>query len=132
MTIQSINPETLPLPENYAQVVVATGTKLIFVSGQEPEDVNGDPVGPGDLAAQTRQVFDNIGRALSAAGARRNQVAKITFYVVNYKREDLPTLEEARVAFFGDHKTADVVLGVQALSHPDYLIEIDAFAVVDG
>ncbi len=132
MTLECINPPDLPTPETYTQVVVATGTRLIFVSGQEPEDVHGNLVGRGDLAVQARQVFANLGRALKAAGALPTQVAKITIYIVNYKRDEcLPIIEEARVTLFGDHKPADVVVGIATLS-PDYLIEVDAIAVVDG
>jgi enamine deaminase RidA (YjgF/YER057c/UK114 family) len=132
MTLECINPKDLPTPTGYTQVVVATGTRLIFVAGQEPEDIDGKLVGPGDLAVQARQVFTNLGRALAAAGALPEQVAKITIYVVNYDRDrHLAIIDEARAALFGDHKPADVLLGVTALS-PGYLIEIDAFAVVDG
>jgi enamine deaminase RidA (YjgF/YER057c/UK114 family) len=132
MTLECINPKDLPTPQTYTQVVVAKGTKLIFVSGQEPEDTHGKLVGRGDLAVQARQVFDNLGRALAGAGALPKHVARITIYVVNYERDvHLPVIEKARVTLFGDHKPADVVVGVAALS-PDYLIEVDAFAVVDG
>jgi enamine deaminase RidA (YjgF/YER057c/UK114 family) len=131
MTLECINPDDLPTPATYSQVVVATGSKLVFVSGQEPEDIHGKLVGRGDLAAQARQVFGNLGRALAAAGARPDQVCKIAIYVVNYKRDEcLPIIEEARIALFGDHKPADVVVGVATLS-PDYLIEVDAIAIID-
>jgi|SRR5579862_5047914 enamine deaminase RidA (YjgF/YER057c/UK114 family) len=132
MTLECINPTDLPTPATYTQVVVATGTKLIFVSGQEPEDLEGKLVGRGDFAVQADRVFTNLGRALAAAGALPRHVAKITVYVVNYQRDiHLPIVEAARKKLFGDHKAADVVLGVAALS-PDYLIEVDAVAVVDG
>jgi enamine deaminase RidA (YjgF/YER057c/UK114 family) len=132
MTLECINPPDLPTPQTYTQVVVARGTRLIFVSGQEPEDIHGKLVGRGDFAVQARQVFTNLGRALVAAGALPQHVARITIYVVDYQRDHhLPIIEAARVALFGDHKAADVVVGVAALS-PDYLIEVDAFAVVDG
>jgi enamine deaminase RidA (YjgF/YER057c/UK114 family) len=132
MTLECINPPDLPTPTTYTQVVVARGTKLIFVSGQEPEDVQGKLVGRGDFAIQARQVFTNLGRALAGAGALPKDVARITIYVVKYQRDyHLPIIEEARVALFGDHKAADVVVGVETLS-PDYLIEVDAVAVVDG
>ena len=131
MTLQCINPKDLPIPQTYSQVVVATGSKLVFISGQEPEDLDGKLVGRGDLAAQARQVFANLGRALAAAGAAPTQVTRITIYVVNYDRDEcLPIIEKARVGLFGDHKPADVVLGVASLS-PDYLIEVDAIAVLD-
>ena len=54
MTLVCINPDGLPTPETYSQVVVATGSKWVFVSGQEPEDMHGNLVGCGDLAAQAR------------------------------------------------------------------------------
>jgi enamine deaminase RidA (YjgF/YER057c/UK114 family) len=132
MTIECINPPDLPVPETYSQVVVATGTRMVFVAGQEPEDVNGELVGRGDFAVQAQQVFANLGRALAAAGARPTQVARITIYVVDYNRDyHVPIFEKARQALFGDHKPTDVVLGVASLS-PGYLIEVDAVAVVDG
>ena len=49
MTLQLINPEDLPTPSTYTHVVVATGTRMVFIAGQEPEDVHGNLVGPGDL-----------------------------------------------------------------------------------
>jgi len=132
MTLECINPPDLPTPATYTQVVVARGAKLIFVAGQEPEDVHGNLVGRGLFAVQARQVFANLGRALAAAGALPKHVAKITIYVVDYQRDyHLPIIEEARATLFGDHKAADVVVGIATLS-PDYLIEVDAVAVVDG
>ena len=130
VTLECINPPDLPTPPTYSHVVIATGTKLVFVAGQEPEDEAGNLVGDGDLAAQARQVFANVGRALAAAGARPDQVAKITIYVAGYRREHLPVIEAARVAVFGDHKPADTLLGVEKLSRSEYLIEVDAFAVI--
>lgn len=132
MTLECINPKDLPTPQTYTQVVVATGTRMVFVAGQEPEDIHGKLVGQGDFAAQARQVFANLGRALAAAGATPKDVAKITIYVVDYKRDEyLPIIEAARVALFGEHKPVDTLLGVATLS-PGYLIEVDAIAVVDG
>ena len=130
MTLECINPASLPTPETYTQVVVATGTRLVFVSGQEPEDVHGNLVGRGDLAIQASQVFTNLGRALAAAGARPDQVTRITIYVVNHRRDYLPVIEAARVQLFGEHKPADVLVGIATLSNPEYLIEVDAIAVI--
>jgi enamine deaminase RidA (YjgF/YER057c/UK114 family) len=130
MTLACINPKDLPTPQTYTQVVVATGTRLVFVAGQEPEDVHGELVGRGDLSAQARQVFANLGRALAAAGALPEQVAKITIYVVNYSRDEhLAVIEAARVRLFGEHKPVDTLIGVATLS-PGYLIEVDAIAVL--
>jgi enamine deaminase RidA (YjgF/YER057c/UK114 family) len=111
MTLERINPEDLPTPLSYTHVIVATGSRLVFVAGQEPEDEQGNLVGPGDLAAQARQVFANLGRALAAGGARPDQVAKITIFVVSYRPGYLPAIEDGRVALFGDHKPADTLGG---------------------
>jgi enamine deaminase RidA (YjgF/YER057c/UK114 family) len=131
MTLELINPDDLPTPPTYTHVVIASGSTLVFIAGQEPEDERGNLIGPGDLAVQARQVFSNVGRALSAAGARPEQVTKITIFVVDYRREHLPVIEAGRLALFGDHKPADTLVGVEALSHPGYLIEVEAIAVVD-
>ena len=131
MTLECINRPGLPRPETYTQVVVASGTKLVFVSGQEPEDLEGTLVGRGDFALQVKQTFANLERALAGAGARPDQVAKITIYVVGYQRDvHYPIIERSRAALFGDHRPANVVLGVAALL-PGYLVEVDAFAIVD-
>src|SRR5918996_255378 len=132
MTLELINPEDLPTPPTYTHVAVATGSRLVFVAGQEPEDADGHLVGADDLAVQARQVFANLGRALAAAGARPEQVAKITIFVVDYQRDHLPVIEEARVALFGDHKPPDTLVGVETLSRPQFLIEVEAIAVVDA
>jgi len=131
MPLALINPEELPTPATYTQVIAATGSRLVFVAGQEPEDEQGNLVGSGDLAAQARQVFANVGRALAAGGARPEQVTKITIFVIHYRPEYLAAIEAGRVALFRDHKPADTLVGVEALSRPDYLIEVEAIAVVD-
>jgi enamine deaminase RidA (YjgF/YER057c/UK114 family) len=131
MTLELINPDELPTPESYTQVIAATGSRMVFVAGQMAEDAQGNLVGPGDLAAQARQVFANVGRALAAAGAKPEQVTKITIYVVHHRPEYLPEISAARVAVFGEHKPADALIGVEALAEPKYLIEVDAIAIVD-
>jgi enamine deaminase RidA (YjgF/YER057c/UK114 family) len=132
MTLEGINPEDLPTPLTYTHVIVATGSRLVFVAGQEPEDEHGNLVGVGDLAVQSRQVFLNVGRALDAAGARPDDVTKITIFVVGYRCEQLSAIEQGRVALFGDHKPADTIVGVEALARPEYLIEVEATAVIDS
>ena len=69
MPLERINPDDLATPQTYTHVIVATGSRLIFVAGQVAEDGQGNLVGPGDLAVQARQAFDNVGRALAGARA---------------------------------------------------------------
>ena len=131
MTLELINPSELPTPASYTQVIAATGARLVFVAGQVADDAQGDLVGAGDLLAQARQAFANVGRCLAAAGARPEQTARITIYVVHHRPEHLPVIERARQHLFGEHKPADTVVGVETLAGPGYLIEVDAIAVTD-
>jgi enamine deaminase RidA (YjgF/YER057c/UK114 family) len=131
MTLELVNPEDLHTPESYTHAVAATGSRLVFVAGQVADDARGNLLAPGDLAAQARQAFANVGRALAAAGAEPNHAARITIYVVHHRPEYLPQISEARIAVFGDHKPADTIVGVETLAEPGYLIEVEAIAVVD-
>jgi enamine deaminase RidA (YjgF/YER057c/UK114 family) len=131
MTLELINPEDLHTPQSYTHVIAATGSRLVFVAGQAADDVQGNLVGPGDLAAQAHQAFANVGRALAAVGATPEQVTRITIYIVDHRPESLPVISEARITVFGDHKPTDVLVGVQTLAEPGYLIEVEAIAVVD-
>jgi enamine deaminase RidA (YjgF/YER057c/UK114 family) len=130
MSVKCINPEGISVPETFTHVIAAKGSKMVFIAGQVAED-NGELVGAGDMAAQSRQVFANIGRCLKAAGARPDQVTKLTIFVADYKRDYLLQIEAGRVSLFGDHKPTDTLVGVAALSHADYMLEVDAVAVVE-
>jgi enamine deaminase RidA (YjgF/YER057c/UK114 family) len=132
VTLEALNPDDLSHPETYTQVMVARGSRLVFVAGQVADDGQGNLVGAGDLEAQSRQAFANVGRALAAGGARPDQVTKITIFVVDYRPDCLAAIGAGRVAVFGDHKPADTLIGVAALAHPGCLIEVEAIAVTDG
>jgi enamine deaminase RidA (YjgF/YER057c/UK114 family) len=131
VSLEPINPAGLATPETYTHAIIATGSRLVFIAGQVAEDGDGHLVGAGDLAVQARQAFDNVGRALAGAGARPEQVARITIYVVDLRPEHLPAIEAARVALFAGHKPVDALIGVQVLAHPGCLIEVEATAVID-
>jgi hypothetical protein len=77
------------------------------------------------------QAFANVGRALASAGARPDEVAKLTIFVVNLEPESLSAIEAGRVALFKQHKPVDALIGVKTLAHPGCLIEVEAIAVVD-
>jgi enamine deaminase RidA (YjgF/YER057c/UK114 family) len=131
MPLERVDPEDLATAQTYSHAIVATGSRLIFIAGQVAENRDGDLVGAGDLAAQARQAFGNLARALAAAGARPDQVAKLTIFVVDLEHDHLAAIEAARVAVFEAHKPADSLIGVKILAHPGCLIEVDAIAVVD-
>src|SRR5215510_5258045 len=100
MSLERPQPAALPVTR-YAQVVVARGSRLIFVSGQVSVDDQGRVVAPGDLVGQARQAHVNLVAALSAAGATTGDIAKLTTYVVGYRPEHLEAIRDARAAVFG-------------------------------
>ena len=130
MSLELINPDGLYGPSSYTHVIVATGGRLVFIAGQAANDASGNLVAPGDLAGQARQAFANPGRALAAAGARPDQVARITIFVVGHRPEFLLLIEAARIEVFGNHKPTDTLVGIETLAEPGYLIEVDAIAAV--
>ncbi|MBI3742507.1 MAG: RidA family protein [Chloroflexi bacterium] len=131
MSKQFINPKDLTNLGTYTHVVIAQSKKIIFISGQVALDASGQIVGSGDLRAQTRQVFENLKIALGAAGATFADVVKMNTYVVNYKPEMRPALVEVRSEYLPkENPPASTLVGVTALAREEFLIEIEAIAVV--
>ncbi|MBL6457777.1 RidA family protein [Belnapia sp. T6] len=115
----------------FSQVVVASGSRTIYTAGQVSIDEQGRLVGAGDLGAQTAQAMRNVGLALAAAGASFADIVKITIYVVDYRPEHRPIIGQARSPFFaGRTPPASTLIGVSALAMPEWLIEIEAVAVL--
>jgi enamine deaminase RidA (YjgF/YER057c/UK114 family) len=130
MTLEKLNPPGLPTPRGYSQTVTATGSRTIYVAGQVAVDAEGNVVAPGDLVGQVKQAFQNMRTAVEAAGATVADIAKVTWYAVGYRPELLPDLAAARREVFGDHQPASTMVGVQSLVQPDYLVEVEAIAVL--
>lgn len=126
-----LKPSGLAPAHGYTHAVVTKPGKLIFLSGQVANDPSGQLVGKGDLKAQAEQVFANLKTALAAAGATFNDVVKITWYIKGYKPEDLPVLRGVRDKYVNTAEPpASTLVGVASLFQDDYLLEIDAIAVV--
>lgn len=129
--VERLNPDALMKPTGYSHVVSVQGGRLVFVAGQVALDRAGNVVGKGDLVAQARQVYANLGAALAAAGAAPRDVVKAVTYVVGYQPSQLPALREARHAFYGSAEPpASTLVGVQALAREDFLVEIEVVAAV--
>jgi len=125
-------PEGLLHNAAFSQVVAAIGTRTVYTAGQVAIDERGTVVGPGDLASQTAQCMRNVGFALAAAGADYADIVKITTYVVNYEPEHRAIIGAARAPFFANRTPpASTLVGVSAMAVPDWLVEIEAVAVVD-
>jgi len=134
MSNEHINPDTLfdSSAFGFTQVVASEGRRIVHCSGQTAWDRALNIVGGDDLGAQTDFALENVGRALAAAGARPADVARLRIYVVRYQPEMVETITARIAAFFAPAPPpASTLLGVQALALPEFLIEIEATAVLD-
>jgi enamine deaminase RidA (YjgF/YER057c/UK114 family) len=127
-------PDLFPAAKlGFTQVVTATVGRLIWIAGQTACDPRGRPLGVGDHGAQAEAALENVGRALTAAGARPADVTMLKVYIVNFSREAAAQIAPQVAKFFGGvEPPASTWVGVQALMHPDFLIEIEAVAAVSA
>ena len=130
MVIQRLNPDTLHKNPAFTQVVTVTNpTKFVYVGGQNGVDKEGKIVGK-DIASQSEQAFKNVLAALEAAGATYNDVIKMTIYMVqgNSLQDAYAAVQKVQPK---DALPSTVSFAMVAgLAVPDYLIEIEAVAVV--
>src|SRR5688572_27632309 len=127
-----INPEGLVKPGAYTPAISVSGGRTVYISGQVSQDADGKLVGKGDLLAQTEQVYKNLGTALAGAGATFADVMKLNVYVVGYQPEHRALLQSVREKHVSkDNPPASTLIGVQALARADFLVEVEAVAVVE-
>lgn len=123
------NPPTLHKPMGYTHVVEAAPRRTVYVSGQVAFDQNGALVGPGDLKAQTEQVFRNLEAALASCGATLEDVAKITVYMLDATQ--IQVYRDVRDRHFTRSLPASTLVQVVRLARPEWLIEIEAIALLE-
>lgn len=132
MALNRMNPDGMYTPNKgiYSQVVTSTGTTTVHIAGTVPFDEDANVVGVGDMKAQTCQILDNLRISLEAAGALPADVVRINVYTLNtddYVANGAPEV----IDFFGDTKPSSTTVQVSRLVHPDWLVEIEATAVID-
>lgn len=121
-------PDGVAPAAQYSHVVLGRG-RFVAVSGQVALDEDGKLVGEGDPGAQARQVFENLRRCLAAAGARFDDVVKLTYFVTDLAA--LPALRAARAEHIPDDRLpAASAVQVAGLVRPEFLMEVEAFAVL--
>jgi enamine deaminase RidA (YjgF/YER057c/UK114 family) len=131
MNVEFLNPPELGPTHGWTHVASVYGGRTIYISGQVGVDGRGHVVGQRDLGAQTDQAFRNIATALAAAGASFRDVVKTNLYVVGLRPEHVPIIREVRSRYVSaEHPPTSTLVGVSALVGPDWLIEIEAVAVV--
>jgi len=128
------NPDTLAKPTaGYSQVAEVTGGKIVYIAGQVAFDKSGNLVGKDDLRAQTQQVFENLKAAAESAGGDVSSLVKINIYVVeSVDPAQIPVIREIRDKFVNTaNPPTSTFVVVKRLVRPEWLIEIEAVAVVD-
>lgn len=122
-------PETMPKSVGYSQVATVTGGKLVFIAGQVALDKSGNVVGRDDFRAQVQQVFENLENAVEAAGGDFRDVIKLNSYFLDFSH--LPEFREVRDRYINlKNPPASTAVQVSKLFRPEFLVEIEAVAVV--
>ena len=123
-------PEGLAPGPGYSHAVTGRG-RWVATAGQVPLDDAGQLVGARDLAAQARQVFANLDRALAVAGATFADVVKLNYYLTDITLP--PAVRAVRDEYVDTARPpASTAVQVPALAMPDLMIEIEAWAICDG
>jgi reactive intermediate/imine deaminase len=123
-----LSPDTLSAPFGYSHVVDSPVERIVYISGQVPLDAEGQLVGEGDFEAQTRQVFENLTRALEAADASWDDVVKLNYFLRDVG--EITSVRAIRDEYVDlEQPPASTLVEVSGLFRDDALIEIEAVAI---
>ena len=132
MTKKQVQSEKIRTPSgHFSQAIsVEAKGKLVFISGMTARKADGTIAGIGDIEAQTRQVCENLKSAVEAAGGTMDDVCRVDVYVRNM--EHFEKIHMVRREYFGSPPPASTMVEVTKMTSPEYLIEINAIAVIGG
>jgi enamine deaminase RidA (YjgF/YER057c/UK114 family) len=132
MPKQHVSPPSLfsSTEHGFSQVVVASGAKTVFISGQTAWDANKKIVGRS-LGEQTRQALRNVKLAVEAAGGNLRDIVSLRIYIVHRAEQNLEPVGSALREVFPIDPPTSTWIGVSSLAVPDFLIEIEATAVLE-
>jgi enamine deaminase RidA (YjgF/YER057c/UK114 family) len=131
MSVEHLNPEGMHQSPVFSQgIIVPAGARILLIGGQNGVDAHGQVVSRGDVVKQTEQALANLQNVLEAAGAGLEDLVKIT--VIMQQDIDLNAAFGAWMAVWGQRPNPPTVTGfrVAGLANPDFLIEIEAQAVL--
>ena len=135
MTTQKLLPETMPPTHGWPQVTVATGSRMVFTSGQVAQDTSEQMVaGPDDYKGQMLQAMLNGYAGVAAAGGTPEDVVRLMIYVVDPTPEKLEQVYAGfgkALAQLGTKPATMTLIGVSGLSDPTHKVEVDLTAVLD-
>jgi len=133
MPRKAINPASMypSVQFGFSHATESAGGRTLHLAGQVAWDKDLNLVGAGDLAAQAQQALANLKTVLAECGGTPADVVRLRTYVVNYTPDAIAPIGAALAEFYGDvTPAANTLLGVQALAMPEFMIEIEATAVV--
>jgi 2-iminobutanoate/2-iminopropanoate deaminase len=108
---------------------VAKAGNTLYIAGQVARDVDGNLVGKGDFEAQARQAYTNLRNILREAGGDLKHIVKMTTILTHYG--NMEGRRKVQGEFFGDIMPPNTLMIIESLASPDYLIEVEAIAVLD-
>jgi reactive intermediate/imine deaminase len=128
MARKIIKLESVHSTEGVGYSHAAKAGNTVYIAGQIALDADGNLVGKGDIEAQTLQVYANLQAILEELGSGLDDIVKMTTYLTN--RSQLEAFRRVRDRFFSDSFPPNTLLFVSGLAQPDYLVEIEAVAVL--
>jgi 2-iminobutanoate/2-iminopropanoate deaminase len=115
-------------PAPFSLATRTTGTTLIHISGQVAQGLDGQTVGKGDIEQQTTQALENLKALVKEAGGTLGDIARIVVYLTS--REHLPAVMNVRRRYFKEPYPATTAVVVAGLANPEWIVEIEATAVL--
>lgn len=132
MTVEHLKPEGLHHNPAFSQaIIIPAGARILTIGGQDSVDVDGNIVGKGDFGKQSAKALDNMILCLKAAGADLEHLTKVTIFIVG--DQDIAPGFAAWMERWGNRKSPPPAISgirVAGLAHPDFLVEIEATAVL--
>ena len=131
MPKQQIKTDRIRQPSgHFSQATMAEARgRLVFISGMTSRRPDGTIAGIGDIEAQTRQVCENLKAAVETAGGSMDDICRVDVYVRNMEHFDL--IHKVRREYFKPPAPASTMVEVCKMTSPEYLIEINAIAVLN-
>jgi enamine deaminase RidA (YjgF/YER057c/UK114 family) len=130
-SIDRINPQTLAAPPGGRYAHVVRAGNLVWIAGQTARNAAGELVGPGDALAQSRQIYENLRAAMESVGGGLEHLAKVTIYLTDEAHTGASRQAQDEYVAANPAPASTMVI-VKALARPEYLVEVEAFAVLPG
>jgi enamine deaminase RidA (YjgF/YER057c/UK114 family) len=118
--IRRMNPPTLSKPNGYTQVVVATGSRVIYLAGQTVVEIDGNVVGRSDYRGQAKQALENVKAPLAAAGVGFDQVVRVDYNVLEMANASV--LREVRNSYLESAFAARTLVEVKKFARDEYIV----------